>query len=239
MSNATADRVTRTRVGDVLSLAVYTASKIFAGTMVQKNATGYAVKASATAANKTMGIAAEQVDNPGASGDKRIDVRRNVIGLFGNSAAGDAITIADIGNPCYVVDDQTVAKTDNAGARPQAGKIVDVEAAGVWVEFGDAGGAAAVAALAAGKKVAFGQHETVTAADTIATGLATVESIVASFETDPADANTYVSAQKGDQAGAPAAGSVIIKTWKQNGADPTPIAADAFGKLVNWIAIGT
>lgn len=92
---------------------------------------------------------------------------------------------------------------------------------------------------AGGPRIACGQHTTITAADTIATGLATVLSVVASYETDPADPNTYVSAQTGDQAGAPAAGSVIIKTWMQNGTDPTPVAANAFGKKVNWIAIGT
>ena len=47
-------------------------------------------------------------------------------------------------------------------------------------------------------------------------------------------------AQIGDQAGAPAAGSIIIKTWQNTGgADPTPAAATTFGKKVNWIAIGT
>jgi hypothetical protein len=61
-----------------------------------------------------------------------------------------------------------------------------------------------------------------------------------SFETDPADANTFVSAQIGDQAGSPAAGSIIIKTWKTaDGADVTPTAATSFSKLVNWIAVGT
>lgn len=89
-----------------------------------------------------------------------------------------------------------------------------------------------------GLKIVGGQLTTVTAADTVVTGLSTVLSVVASYETDPADANTYVSAQIGDQAGSPVAGSIIIKTWKQSGSDPTPIAADAFTKKVNWIAIG-
>lgn len=89
-----------------------------------------------------------------------------------------------------------------------------------------------------GQRVVGGQHTTVTATDTVVTGLARVDAVVASYDTDPADANTYVSATKGDQAGSPAAGSIIIKTWKQSGTDPTPIAADAFTKLVNWIAIG-
>lgn len=89
-----------------------------------------------------------------------------------------------------------------------------------------------------GLRTVGGQHTTVAAADTVVTGLALVVSVVASYDTDPADANTYVSATKGDQAGSPAAGSIIIKTWKQSGTDPTPIAADAFSKLVNWIAVG-
>lgn len=89
-----------------------------------------------------------------------------------------------------------------------------------------------------GLRMAAGVHTTVTAADTVVTGLQQVVAVVATFQTDPADANTYVSATIGDQAGAPAAGSVIIKTWKQSGTDPTPIAADAFSKAVNWIAFG-
>lgn len=89
-----------------------------------------------------------------------------------------------------------------------------------------------------GFEVACGQHTTVTATDTVVTGLSTVAAVVVSFGTDPADANTYVSATIGDQAGSPAAGSVIIKTWKQSGTDPTPIAADSFSKVVNWIAVG-
>ena len=92
----------------------------------------------------------------------------------------------------------------------------------------------------ASKKVIGGQLTTSTATDTVATGLATVTSCVASYETDPADANTFASCQIGDQAGAPAAGSVIIKTWKSgDGADVTPVAASSFSKKVNWIAFGT
>lgn len=89
-----------------------------------------------------------------------------------------------------------------------------------------------------GLRIVGGQHTTVTATDTVVTGLAQVVAVVVSYGTDPADANTYVSATIGDQAGAPAAGSVIIKSWKQSGSDPTPIAADAFSKVVNWIAVG-
>lgn len=94
--------------------------------------------------------------------------------------------------------------------------------------------------LLGGPQVKFvtGQSTTVAASDTIVTGLTKLLGVVASYDTDPADANTYVSASIGDQAGTPAAGSFLLKTWKQSGTDPTPIAADAFSKKVNWIAYG-
>ena len=77
----------------------------------------------------------ETVDNTGgANGDKSIKVRRGVF-RFANSAAADLIARTEIGKPCYVVDDQTVAKTNNAGARPVAGTVFGVDAQGVWVEF--------------------------------------------------------------------------------------------------------
>ncbi|SDC06843.1 hypothetical protein SAMN05216337_1001174 [Bradyrhizobium brasilense] len=89
-------------------------------------------------------------------------------------------------------------------------------------------------------KMARGQATTVTAADTIATGLATVAAVVVSLESDPGDDPFMVSAQIGDQAGSPVAGSIIIKTWKNTGGtDPTPLAATTFAKKVNWIAFGS
>jgi hypothetical protein len=100
--------------------------------------------------------------------------------------------------------------------------------------------AVAVGGVATGYKVARGQLTTASAADTVVTGLATVVAVVASLEDDPTDDPFMVSAQIGNQAGAPAAGSVIIKTWKNTGGtDPTPLAATTFSKKVNWIAIGT
>lgn len=97
------------------------------------------------------------------------------------------------------------------------------------------------AAPAGGLKVVIGQHTTVAASDTIVTGLATVIAVVAVLDADPGDDPASVSATIGDQAGAPAAGSIIIKTWKFTNAatDVTPTAATTFTKKVNWIAIGT
>jgi len=97
-----------------------------------------------------------------------------------------------------------------------------------------------VAGVAAGYKVARGQHTTLDADDTVVTGLATVVSAVASLDDDPVAGAQAVSATIGDQAGSPAAGSIQIKTWKATAAGDTAlIPATTFTKLVNWIAIGT
>jgi hypothetical protein len=88
--------------------------------------------------------------------------------------------------------------------------------------------------VAAGYKIARGIHTTVDEDDTVATGLATVVAVVVSLESDPVSGAAFVTGVVGNQAGAPAAGSIQIKTFEL---DLT--AGTTFSKLVNWIAIGT
>jgi hypothetical protein len=110
----------------------------------------------------------------------------------------------------------------------KSGDVLDIEAGGVLSQSGQA------------LKFARGQITTVTAADTVVTGLATVAAVIVSLEDDPTDNPFMASAQIGNQSGAPAAGSIVIKTWQNTaGTDPTPAAATTFGKKVNWIAVGT
>ena len=100
--------------------------------------------------------------------------------------------------------------------------------------------ATAPAAVAAGYKIARGVHTTVAASDTVVTGLATVVAIIATLGSDPVAGAQFITATIGDQAGAPAAGSVYIKSWKATATGDTAlIAGTTFSKLVNWIAIGT
>ncbi|MFZ1680357.1 MAG: hypothetical protein WAT70_05000, partial [Rhizobiaceae bacterium] len=91
----------------------------------------------ATATTLTAAGRAEQrVDNSdGAAAAKSIRVRSGVF-RWNNSAAGDAITAAEIGDECFIVDDNTVAKTNGGATRSVAGKIVNVDAHGVWVRTG-------------------------------------------------------------------------------------------------------
>ena len=94
--------------------------------------------------------------------------------------------------------------------------------------------------LTTGYKIARGQWTTVTAIDTLATGLTTVSCVVASLESAPVLGCMWAEGVVGNQAGVPAAGNILIRTYKPTAAgDVTPLAATTFGKKVNWIAIGT
>lgn len=77
----------------------------------------------------------ETVTNSGSDGDVTAKVSSGVF-QFGNSASADEIAAADRGATCYLVDDQTVAKTDDTSSRSAAGIVVDVDDSGVWVLMG-------------------------------------------------------------------------------------------------------
>lgn len=136
MPALTADRATAKRQGDEFSFDVAAAVVCRAGGIAVLDAAGN-VKPGVTAAGLICaGRFEETVDNSaGAAAAVKAKVGGGVF-RYGNSAAGDAITKAEIGDTCYLVDDQTVAKTDGVGTRSAAGKIVDVDGAGVWVRMG-------------------------------------------------------------------------------------------------------
>ena len=100
--------------------------------------------------------------------------------------------------------------------------------------------AAALAGVASGYRIARGQTATVTASDTVVTGLTTVVAVIASLDSAPVLTCDRATASIGNQSGAPAAGSILLQTWMPtSNSNPTPIAATTFSKNVNWIAIGT
>jgi hypothetical protein len=134
MTTLTAGRDTKRRIGFVLTLPM-SAIKIFEGSLVCVAATGYATKGAVATTLRAAGRALATIDNSaGNAGDLNIDVERGIF-KFENSAAGDQITLADYGKDVYIVDDQTVAKTDGGATRSIAGKVRGVDADGVWVEF--------------------------------------------------------------------------------------------------------
>jgi hypothetical protein len=135
MTALTKDRDTRERDGMLFQFDVAADTVIYAGSMVALDTDGNAVPAAATSTLIVVGRAEESVDNSGgAAGDETVDVKRGYF-CFANSTDTDEITRPDIHSDCYAVDDQTVAKTSDTDARPVAGKIMDVDASGVWVRI--------------------------------------------------------------------------------------------------------
>lgn len=133
MTAATEGRNTKRRNADQVVHLVNTGATVYAGCLVTLlNASGLAVSAGTASAGPAVGVAEETVTGDGVA---TVEVRRGCF-QFGNSASTDLIAKSDIGATCYIADDQTVAKTDNSAARKAAGKIIDVDANGVWVLVG-------------------------------------------------------------------------------------------------------
>ena len=133
MPALTQDRNTPLKDSELISVPVAAAAKIYAGSLVVANAAGYAAPGSVATTLTALGRAEDMVDNTtGANGAKSINVRRCKAFKFANHAA-DLVVQADFGKTCYVVDDQTVAKTSGGATRSIAGKVLGIEADGVWV----------------------------------------------------------------------------------------------------------
>jgi hypothetical protein len=128
------DRNTPYRDGDLISHPVAASKKIYAGALVVLNASGYAEPGKTDATLIAAGRAESQVDNSaGINGAATILVRRGIFRF--NNFATDAVTRTEVNKSCYIVDDATVAKTSATNTRSIAGKVVDLDSSGVWVEL--------------------------------------------------------------------------------------------------------
>ena len=134
MTTLATDRNTPQRDAVEFEFPVAATTQLFAGGLACINASGYLTKGAVSTTLKCVGVTVEGVNNTGADGAANGKVRRGCF-RFGNSSAGDLIARADIGADCYIVDDQTVAKTNGTSSRSVAGKIRDVDASGVWFEI--------------------------------------------------------------------------------------------------------
>eukprot|EP00873_Tetraselmis_striata_P018481 jgi/Tetstr1/438745/TSEL_002941.t1 len=128
------ERQTRMRLPERESHPVAAGVKILAGSLVVLEA-GFARPGRTATGLIALGRAERTVDNTeGAAGEARIEILRKRAFQFDNLDA-DPVGQADVGTTCFIVDDETVAKTDGTGTRSPAGRVVAVDAAGVWVEF--------------------------------------------------------------------------------------------------------
>lgn len=109
---------------------------VYAGAILMRNAAGQLLKGAVAVGSFGVGRAEERVVSTTA-GVTPVTYKPGVY-RYANSAAGDLISEAEVGTVCYVVDDQTVAKTNGTNTRSPAGVVESVDAQGVWVRFDEA-----------------------------------------------------------------------------------------------------
>jgi hypothetical protein len=137
MTALTAGKNIKTRELASVVYGVLANAVIQTGGIVTLTSAGFAQAASTGTNQRCVGYAEQGVSNAGgANGAQSVTVQKGCV-LCINSSAGDAITDADVNALCYLVDDQTVAKTSGSNTRSAAGRVVSVEAQGVWVALGE------------------------------------------------------------------------------------------------------
>lgn len=113
------------------------------GTMVGIDSSGNATPVSANWIGRPRGIAIATYDNTGvghAAGAFKVEFHRGVASLD-MAGSTDALTAADKGRRCYVVDNHTVARTSSSGDRAIAGTFegLDDDGTSALVRVGVAG----------------------------------------------------------------------------------------------------
>lgn len=143
MAALTKPRNTPQQAGSRRGYPVGANVRCLAGAIAVLTAAGFAAPATTATGLTALGRFAADADNTGgADGDQSVEVERGIF-RYENSADADEITAADVGTRCYLVDDQTVAKTDGTASRSVAGFVDSVDELGVWVLLDPTSGAAA------------------------------------------------------------------------------------------------
>lgn len=136
MAALTADRITQKKLRGLKSYPMAAAVKIFAGSMVAINASGFAAPAADTVDFKVVGVAQKTVDNSaGANGDLNINVEAPVIARYDASS----ILQVMVGKIMYVLDDHTFTSS-LGGSAVKAGRLVEfISTSEGWIEIEESG----------------------------------------------------------------------------------------------------
>lgn len=119
--------------GPVREIGVKANTTIYAGALVVNDA-GVAAPGRTATGLVALGRAEVTVSNAGGAANAvRVKVRSGIFAF--KNKADDAITAAEIGSVCYIVDDETVAKTSASNARSVAGTVFQIEGDQVFVDF--------------------------------------------------------------------------------------------------------
>lgn len=128
------DKQIEYREGVELEFEMAASEKVFGGALACVNAAGYCLEGSDTAGLIFQGWATEQVDNSdGSDGDLKIVLRRR--GLV-KVILDTAITIANVGDNVFLVDDQTVDLTANVTHNIFCGIIAGyIDTTHAWIDI--------------------------------------------------------------------------------------------------------
>lgn len=135
MANATDNRLNIIREArrDYPVVPVAAGQKLVVGTIAAVSTSGWAGNPSNATYNRVLGIVVKEADNTaGANGDLTTTIRTDEILLVNDGTA--PVTAAHIGQVCQQVDNQTVAAPGTASL-PAGGRIKEVTAEGIWVEY--------------------------------------------------------------------------------------------------------
>lgn len=107
---------------------------LYQGALVGIDASGNLAEVTAANGLHVAGASRKRYDNStGAAGDVIAEIEYGVH-RFTNAAAGNALTQADVGKPCFVYDDNTVGKF-SATAGGVAGVLEEIEGSFVYVDM--------------------------------------------------------------------------------------------------------
>lgn len=134
MTALTEDKKIEYTEGVELPFEMYQSTKIYGGSFAAARADGYVVPGDDAAGLIFEGVAIEQVDNSsGSDGDKSVVLRRR--GLV-KAIMGTAITIANIGDNVFLVDDQTVDLVGNVTNNIFCGIIAGyIDSTHAWIDI--------------------------------------------------------------------------------------------------------
>ncbi len=135
MTALAADRITEKKDRGLKWYPV-AAVKVYAGSLVAINSSGFLIPAANAAGNKVVGVCRATVDNAaGAAGDLKAQVEAPVLARF----PATSITQAMVGQVMYVVDDQTFDDVlGTAGIK--AGRLVEfISTTEGWLQVQETG----------------------------------------------------------------------------------------------------
>lgn len=121
MANLTVDKDDKRQEGVLVEAYLAASTKVFKGSNVAVDTSGYAVKAADTASFAFAGVAMETVDNTGSAGDKYVRLWKE--GVFSMNCA--SATQAWVGQDVYAVDDNLVALAATTTNDVRVGRVVE------------------------------------------------------------------------------------------------------------------